>query len=155
MGDYAVSPNLLQGHSPGARFSFTDAHGAVHYGTYNDTSMRAPGVPNQNVIEGWNQPDLGRIGAIKWLASGGIVTGPTRALLGEAGPEAVIPLNRSGIARAGIGGGGAFAPNISLSFNITGGGGEEFASQVAQIVQERFEEIQEAAFHHYQRIHLS
>jgi TP901 family phage tail tape measure protein len=28
------------------------------------------------------------------LAKGGIVTGPTRALIGEAGPEAVIPLNR-------------------------------------------------------------
>ena len=28
------------------------------------------------------------------MASGGIVTGPTRALIGEAGPEAVIPLNK-------------------------------------------------------------
>lgn len=28
------------------------------------------------------------------FASGGIVTGPTRALVGEAGPEAIIPLNR-------------------------------------------------------------
>ncbi len=30
------------------------------------------------------------------LASGGIVTGPTFALIGEAGPEAVIPLSRAG-----------------------------------------------------------
>ena len=30
------------------------------------------------------------------LADGGIVTGPTLALIGEAGPEAVIPLNRAG-----------------------------------------------------------
>ncbi|GAB7003913.1 hypothetical protein JCM18899A_13850 [Nocardioides sp. AN3] len=30
------------------------------------------------------------------LAKGGIVTGPTLALIGEAGPEAVIPLNRGG-----------------------------------------------------------
>ena len=28
------------------------------------------------------------------MATGGIVTGPTRALVGEAGPEAVIPLNQ-------------------------------------------------------------
>jgi len=28
------------------------------------------------------------------LASGGIVTRPTRALIGESGPEAVIPLDR-------------------------------------------------------------
>jgi hypothetical protein len=31
---------------------------------------------------------------IPMLAQGGIVTGPTLALIGEAGPEAVIPLNR-------------------------------------------------------------
>jgi hypothetical protein len=30
------------------------------------------------------------------LASGGIVTSPTTALIGEAGPEAIIPLNRMG-----------------------------------------------------------
>jgi hypothetical protein len=31
---------------------------------------------------------------IPMLAQGGIVTGPTLAMIGEAGPEAVIPLNR-------------------------------------------------------------
>ena len=30
----------------------------------------------------------------KAMADGGIVTGPTRALVGEAGPEAVVPLNK-------------------------------------------------------------
>jgi hypothetical protein len=30
------------------------------------------------------------------VAEGGIVTGPTRALIGEAGPEAVIPLSQGG-----------------------------------------------------------
>jgi phage-related minor tail protein len=30
------------------------------------------------------------------MASGGIVTRPTVALIGEAGPEAVIPLGRGG-----------------------------------------------------------
>ena len=33
---------------------------------------------------------------IPMLADGGIVTGPTLAMIGEAGPEAVIPLNRMG-----------------------------------------------------------
>jgi phage-related minor tail protein len=50
-------------------------------------------------------PDIGgmvsgAIGAIKGfipgLAHGGVVTSPTLALIGEAGPEAVIPLNRAG-----------------------------------------------------------
>ena len=42
-------------------------------------------------------------------ATGGIVTRPTMALIGEAGPEAVIPLNRapgaSALPTGGMGGG--------------------------------------------------
>ena len=34
---------------------------------------------------------------IPMLADGGIVTGPTLAMIGERGPEAVIPLNRGGM----------------------------------------------------------
>ena len=44
------------------------------------------------------------------MATGGIVTGPTLAMIGEAGPEAVIPLNGK---NAGMGGG--------VTINITGG----------------------------------
>jgi len=41
-----------------------------------------------------NPPDIPRI---PLLAQGGIVTGPTLAMIGERGPEAVIPLNRAGM----------------------------------------------------------
>lgn len=41
--------------------------------------------------KGFDVPD------IPMLAEGGIVTGPTLAMIGEAGPEAVIPLNRAGM----------------------------------------------------------
>ena len=34
--------------------------------------------------------------AVPAMANGGIVTSPTLALIGEAGPEAVVPLNRAG-----------------------------------------------------------
>jgi hypothetical protein len=34
-------------------------------------------------------------GAIRALGEGGVVTRPTHALIGERGPEAVIPLNRA------------------------------------------------------------
>jgi hypothetical protein len=44
------------------------------------------------------------------LAEGGIVTGPTLALIGEAGPEAVIPLDRMG----GMAGG-------NVTINVNGG----------------------------------
>ena len=40
--------------------------------------------------KGWEMPDLPK------FADGGIVTGPTDRLKGEAGPEAVIPLNQMG-----------------------------------------------------------
>jgi hypothetical protein len=39
-----------------------------------------------------------RIPEIPMLAKGGLVMDPTLAMLGEAGPEAVIPLGRSGFA---------------------------------------------------------
>jgi hypothetical protein len=45
---------------------------------------------------------IGGLGKFLGLAEGGIVTKPTLALVGEAGPEAVVPLSRAG----GIGGGG-------------------------------------------------
>jgi len=51
------------------------------------------------------------------MASGGIITGPTLALLGEAGPEAVIPLGRLGgntyIVNVTTTGLGADSPQIS------------------------------------------
>ncbi len=54
------------------------------------------------------------------FASGGIVTSPTMALVGEAGPEAIIPLSAfaggSSLAGGGRGGGGG-----SVIVNILGG----------------------------------
>jgi hypothetical protein len=47
--------------------------------------------------KGFDVPD------IPMLADGGIVTGPTLAMIGERGPEAVIPLSKAG---GGVGGGG-------------------------------------------------
>ena len=46
-----------------------------------------------NLIPGVN---IGKIASIPKLADGGIVTKPTLALIGEAGPEAVVPLSKGG-----------------------------------------------------------
>lgn len=73
--------------------------------------------------------------AIK-LAEGGIVTKPTLAVVGEAGPEAVIPLDRyPAFAMAGAGG-----PNINLAVNIYGdinnaGGVDEISERMAAKLQ--------------------
>lgn len=48
---------------------------------------------------------------IPMLAEGGVVTGPTLAMIGEAGPEAVIPLDRMG----SMGGGN------NVTINVNGG----------------------------------
>jgi hypothetical protein len=55
-----------------------------------------------------NPPDIPRI---PMLAEGGIVTGPTLAMIGEAGPEAVIPLS------------GRNMPNMgnNITINVNGG----------------------------------
>jgi hypothetical protein len=50
---------------------------------------------------------------IPMLAQGGIVTGPTLAMIGEAGPEAVVPLSRAG--EFGMGGGN------NVTINVQGG----------------------------------
>jgi hypothetical protein len=48
-------------------------------------------------------------GLIPGLATGGIVTAPTLAMVGESGPEAIIPLNRAG----GLGSGPTVIVNVS------------------------------------------
>jgi hypothetical protein len=57
--------------------------------------------------KGFDVPD------IPMLAAGGIVTGPTLAMIGEAGPEAVVPLSRAG--EFGMGGGGV---NITIQTGV-------------------------------------
>ena len=65
-------------------------------------------------VPGW-VPGLGGKGFdvpnIPMLAAGGIVTAPTLAMIGEAGPEAVVPLSRVG--EFGMGGGN----NVYLTVN--------------------------------------
>lgn len=62
--------------------------------------------------------------SIPAFASGGIVTGPTLAMVGEAGPEAIIPLSSKG------GGAGSVTNNISI--NWSGAVDERAAETVAK-----------------------
>jgi hypothetical protein len=68
---------------------------------------KAPTVPVPQLGKTSNTPAPGRM-SIPRLAEGGIVSSPTLALIGEAGPEAVVPLDRMGT------GGG-------VTINVTGG----------------------------------
>lgn len=55
---------------------------------------------------GFDVPD------IPMLANGGIVNSPTLALIGESGPEAVVPLNRNGM-------GGGITVNVNGGFSTS------------------------------------
>jgi len=58
--------------------------------TFGKLSFKVPGWVPGIGGKGFDVPD------IPMLAEGGIVTGPTIAMIGERGPEAVIPLNKAG-----------------------------------------------------------
>lgn len=73
-----------------------------------------PGIGGRS----WSTPDL--FPDIPFLAEGGIVTKPTLAMIGEAGPEAVIPLSKS---------------NAMGGINITVNGAIDPESTARQIVQ--------------------
>jgi hypothetical protein len=76
---------------------------------------------------------------VKAFASGGIVTSPTLALVGEAGPEAIIPLSAfSGGSSLGGGGGIGGAGNIVVNINggsyLNQGGAQQIAQALATMI---------------------
>ena len=73
------------------------------------------------------------------FASGGIVSGPTAfpmrgglGLMGEAGPEAILPLARGPDGRLGVRGGGGAAP-VTVVMNIQTPDVEGFRRSQSQI----------------------
>jgi hypothetical protein len=68
---------------------------------------------------------------IPTLAAGGIVTMPTLALIGERGPEAVVPLGR---ATPSLAGGGATV-NYTLNFPNYLGDENQLATHMIRMLQ--------------------
>jgi hypothetical protein len=65
------------------------------------------------------------------LANGGIVTRPTLAMIGEAGPEAVIPLSGENA--------GGFSPNVNITIHANSAMGVT-ADEIATVVERRLGE---------------
>lgn len=113
---------------------FIKALDAIHI-TIPSIAIPGTKISTPSINLGFNIPNL------PMLADGGFVTGPTLALIGEGGPEAVIPL--SGMGGAGYGGFGG-SPII---ININGGNyldsqgatmiGNALARQVIQTLRVR------------------
>ena len=87
-----VKDGLIAGLSGMASAVSGAAKGAINavIGVWNRFKIPAVKVLGKTVFPGFNLPD------ISYLAQGGIVTRPTLAMIGEAGPEAVVPLTGSG-----------------------------------------------------------
>lgn len=74
----------------------------IHQDYYLDPRNSPPGLPGHDT----------QTAGVTALGTGGIVTRPTRALIGEAGPEAVIPLP------ADFGAGGDMTTNVYLDGDL-------------------------------------
>ena len=89
------------------------------------------GVIIKNSIEATTEMSNRRIemhGAPPWMANGGLALGPS--IVGERGPEAIIPLDYSRTARAGN-----IVQNVAQTFNMSGN--ETTALSLAQAVSSR------------------
>ena len=65
-------------------------------------------------------------------AAGGIVTGPTLAIVGEAGPEAIVPLSgtQGRDYSMGLSGQGMGRGDIAVYVNVSGGADPEMTGQI-------------------------
>jgi len=82
----------------------------------------------------WAKENAAGVGEldIPKMAAGGIVTGPTLALIGEAGPEAVVPLSgtRGKDYSLGLSGQGSGRGDVAVYVNVTGGADAEMTGQI-------------------------
>lgn len=85
-------------------------------------SLANSAISLANKVPGVN---IGTIASIPKLAAGGIVSSPTIAMIGEAGPEAVVPLS-------GAGAGGGFG-GVSITLNVGNLWGTNPASAAREI----------------------
>lgn len=102
-----------------------------------------PGIPRAILSSVNANGNVFEAGRIRAFAKGGVLSGPTIfpmqsgvGLAGEAGPEAIVPLQRGSDGRLGIAGGGGRA--VSINFNVTARDAESFArseSQIAALLQ--------------------
>jgi phage-related minor tail protein len=92
-------------------------------------------------VTGFAKGGVFRNGAVERFAQGGIVSAPTYfpmgagvGLMGEAGPEAILPLARGPDGRLGVRTqGGAAGPSIRVDFHVTTPDAPSFLRSEAQV----------------------
>jgi hypothetical protein len=106
--------------------------------TFYNTALR----PVQNALGGFVATGLnGLLSSVQPFAKGGVVSGPTNfamrggmGLMGEAGPEAIMPLARGADGRLGIQAGGGRA--VTVVMNITTPDVQGFQRSQTQIAEQ-------------------
>ncbi len=89
---------------------------------------------------GFARGGMFRGGQVQPFAAGGVVAAPTyfpmangAGLMGEAGPEAILPLNRGPDGRLGVAAGGAAVRPVSVTVNIATPDPSAFRRSEAQV----------------------
>ena len=77
------------------------------------------------------------LGGVTPFAKGGVIASPSyfplgrgTGLMGEAGPEAIMPLQRGADGRLGVAGGGGA---VNVTFNVTTSDARSFAASEAEV----------------------
>jgi phage-related protein len=109
-GAGALIGRAASGMWDGIKSAFTSAVNFIIRG-WNRIEFKIPGFKVGPI--GYDGFTLG-VPDIPLLAAGGIVTSPTLAVIGEAGPEAVIPLSHRS-SKLGVGGMGGVMLNVSVA----------------------------------------
>ena len=119
----------------------TEIQALIDRGLFNEAeaalaSLERTRQVRLNVTTNYSVDPLRRVGDRYYEATGGIVTKPTMAMIGEAGPEAVVPLNQAPGASPlpNMGGKATSSSNISLVVNA--GIGTDGAAVGRMIVDE-------------------
>jgi len=109
--------------------------------SFSDIALKAAIKPLGNMVGGMIESVFTAtnpaLGGVKPFAKGGVIATPSYfpmsgglGLMGEAGPEAIMPLARGADGRLGVAGGGA---GVQVTFNVTASDARSFAASEAEL----------------------
>lgn len=109
--------------------------------SFSDIALKAAIKPLGNMVGGMIESVFTAtnpaLGAVKPFAKGGVIATPSYfpmsgglGLMGEAGPEAIMPLARGADGRLGVAGGGG---GVQVTFNVTASDARSFAASEAEL----------------------
>ena len=109
--------------------------------SFSDIALKAAIKPLGNMVGGMIESVFTAtnpaLGGVKPFAKGGVIATPSYfpmsgglGLMGEAGPEAIMPLARGADGRLGVAGGGG---GVQVTFNVTASDARSFAASEAEL----------------------